>query len=62
MFWADVLIFIFLWVAMIILGLLSRIPIAGVLFGIIAAHAPVFLGKLPETVFDCLLIRICRQA
>lgn len=35
MFWADVLVFVFFFVAMLILGLLSRIPYAGVLFAII---------------------------
>lgn len=60
MFWADVLIFIFLWVAMLILGLLSRIPIAGVLFGIIAALlgicfaalCPLFLGLVQAAFYD----------
>ena len=35
MFWADVLVFVFFFVALLILGLLSRIPYAGVLFAII---------------------------
>ena len=35
MFWADVLVFVFFYVALLILGLLSRIPYAGVLFAII---------------------------
>ena len=35
MFWADILVFVFFFVAVLILGLLSRIPYAGILFMII---------------------------
>ena len=35
MFWADVLIYVFFYIAVLLLGLLSRIPYAGVLFAII---------------------------
>ena len=35
MFWADILVYVFFFVAILILGLLSRIPYAGILFMII---------------------------
>ena len=37
MFWADVLVFVFFYIAVLLLVLLSRIPYAGVLFAIIMA-------------------------
>ena len=60
MFWADILVFILFWVVMLVLGLLTRIPYAGVLFGIIAvlvficfcALITLFLGLVQAAFYE----------
>ena len=60
MFGADILIFVFFFVAMLILGLLTRIPVAGILFGIIAALfyicfmllIPLFIGLVQAAFYE----------
>ena len=60
MFGADILIFVFYCIAMIVLGLLTRIPVVGILFGIItvlfmicfAALIPLFIGLVQAAFYD----------
>ena len=60
MFWADVLIFVFFYVVLLILFLLMRIPVAGILFGIIevlfvicfCALVPLFIGLVQAAFYE----------
>ena len=60
MFGADILVFVFFFVAMIILSLLTRIPVAGILFGIVTVLfcicftllVPLFLGLVQAAFYE----------
>lgn len=60
MFGADILIYVFFFVALLILGLLSRIPFVGVLFGLITvlfsicffALIPLFIGLVQAAFYE----------